>query len=190
MIFFKLFYVFSKIGIFNFGGGYAMLSLIQNETVVKNHWLTNAEFTDIVAISQSTPGPIGINAATYVGYTAVVNAGYPHWAAVCSAVMCSLAIMWLSFILMICVSRYLLAHKNSREVKDVFKALRPTIVGLIAAAALLLMTKDNFGSPADNPCLFGLSIVLFAAAFYFTRYRKTNPILVMLVCGIAGLLFY
>ena len=91
---------------------------------------------------------------------------------------------------MICVSRYLLAHKDSREVKDVFKALRPTIVGLIAAAALLLMTKDNFGSPADNPCLFGLSIVLFAAAFYFTRYRKSNPILVMLVCGIAGLLFY
>lgn len=172
MIFFKMFYVFSKIGIFNFGGGYAMLSLIQNETVVKNHWLTNAEFTDIVAISQSTPGPIGINAATYVGYTAVVNAGYPHWAAVCSAVMCSLAIMWLSFILMICVSRYLLAHKDSREVKDVFKALRPTIVGLIAAAALLLMTKDNFGSPADNPCLFGLSIVLFAAAFYFTKVQK------------------
>ena len=60
----------------------------------------------------------------------------------------------------------------------------------LAAAALLLMTKDNFGSPADNPCLFGLSIALFAAAFYFTRYRKTNPILVMLVCGIAGLLFY
>ena len=66
MIFLQLFYVFSKIGIFNFGGGYAMLSLIQNETVVKHQWLTNAEFTDIVAISQSTPGPIGINAATYV----------------------------------------------------------------------------------------------------------------------------
>ena len=79
MIFLQLFYIFSKIGIFNFGGGYAMLSLIQNDTVVKNHWLTNAEFTDIVAISQSTPGPIGINAATYVGYTAVLHAGYPHW---------------------------------------------------------------------------------------------------------------
>ena len=190
MIFLQLFYIFSKIGIFNFGGGYAMLSLIQNETVVKNHWLTNAEFTDIVAISQSTPGPIGINAATYVGYTAVLNAGYPHWAAVCSAVMCSFAIMWLSFILMICVSKYLLSHKDSREVKDVFKALRPTIIGLIAAAALLLMTKDNFGSLSTNPSLFALSIGIFAAAFFFTRFKKTNPILVMFVCGLIGLLFY
>ena len=75
MIFLKLFIVFTKIGIFNFGGGYAMLSLIQDEVVNKNHWLTVSEFTDIVAISQSTPGPIGINAATYTGYTAVVNAG-------------------------------------------------------------------------------------------------------------------
>ena len=64
MLFLKLFIVFSKIGIFNFGGGYAMLSLIYGEVVVKNHWLTNAQFTDIVAISQSTPGPIGINCAT------------------------------------------------------------------------------------------------------------------------------
>ena len=190
MIFLQLFYVFSKIGIFNFGGGYAMLSLIQNETVVKNHWLTNAEFTDIVAISQSTPGPIGINAATYVGYIAVLHAGYPHWAAICGAVLASIAIMWLSFILMICVSKYLLSHKDSREVKDVFKALRPTIIGLIAAAALLLMTKDNFGSPSANPSLFALSIGIFAAAFFFTRFKKTNPILVMFVCGLIGLLFY
>ena len=73
MIFLKLFLVFTKIGIFNFGGGYAMLSLIQNEVVEKNAWLTNSEFTDIVAISQSTPGPIGINCATYTGYTAVIN---------------------------------------------------------------------------------------------------------------------
>ena len=79
MLFLKLFIIFTKIGTFNFGGGYAMLSLIHNETVVKNHWLTNAEFTDIVAISQSTPGPIGINCATYVGYTACLHAGYPTW---------------------------------------------------------------------------------------------------------------
>ena len=75
MIFLKIFLIFTKIGTFNFGGGYAMLSLIHNEVVVKNHWMTNAEFTDIVAISQSTPGPIGINAATYAGYTSVLHAG-------------------------------------------------------------------------------------------------------------------
>ena len=120
MIFLKLFYVFSKIGIFNFGGGYAMLSLIYSETVVKNHWLSNAEFTDIVAISQSTPGPIGINAATYVGYTSVINAGYPVWAAVLGSVLASLSIMWLSFILMISISHYLLTHKDAPWVKHVF----------------------------------------------------------------------
>ena len=93
MIFLQLFYVFSKIGIFNFGGGYAMLSLIQDEVVNKHHWLTVQEFTDIVAVSQSTPGPIGINCATYTGYTAVVNAGYPVWLAVLGAVLASLSVM-------------------------------------------------------------------------------------------------
>ena len=105
MLFLKLFIIFTKIGTFNFGGGYAMLSLIHNETVVKNHWLTNAEFTDIVAISQSTPGPIGINCATYVGYTSCLHAGYPVWAAWLGSFLASLSIMWLPFIIMILISR-------------------------------------------------------------------------------------
>ena len=105
MLFLKLFLVFTKIGTFNFGGGYAMLSLIHNEVVIKNQWLTNAEFTDMVAISQSTPGPIGINAATYAGYTAALNQGYPEWAAVLAATLASLSVMWLPFILMIYISR-------------------------------------------------------------------------------------
>lgn len=189
-LFLKLFIVFTKIGTFNFGGGYAMLSLIHNEVVVKNQWLSNAEFTDVVAISQSTPGPIGINAATYVGYTSVMNAGYPEWAAVLGAVLASLSIIWLPFILMIFISSYLLRHKDSQLVKDIFAALRPAIIGLIAAAAVLLMNKENFGSPTANPILFAVSVAIFMFAFYFTRYRKTNPILVMLVCGVIGLLLY
>ena len=120
MLFLKLFLIFTKIGTFNFGGGYAMLSLIHNETVVKNHWLTNAEFTDIVAISQSTPGPIGINCATYVGYTACLHAGYPTWAACLGSFLASLSIMWLPFIIMILISRYLITHKDSKIVKDIF----------------------------------------------------------------------
>lgn len=190
MLFLKLFLVFTKIGTFNFGGGYAMLSLIHNEVVVKNHWLTNAEFTDMVAISQSTPGPIGINAATYAGYTAAINQGYPTWAAMLAATLASLSVMWLPFILMIYISHYLLTHKDSKIVKDVFAALRPTIIGLIAAAALLLMNKENFGSFAEEPLTFCLSVAMFALAFYFTRYRKANPILVLLICGVVGLLVY
>ena len=190
MIFLKLFYVFSKIGIFNFGGGYAMLSLIYSETVVKNHWLSSAEFTDIVAISQSTPGPIGINAATYVGYTSVINAGYPVWAAVLGSVLASLSIMWLSFILMISISHYLLTHKDAPWVKHVFAALRPAIIGLIAAAALLLMNKENFGTPGQSVPYFILSVALCVAVFVATLRYKVNPILALLVCGIVGLVAY
>lgn len=190
MLFLKLFIIFTKIGTFNFGGGYAMLSLIHNETVVKNQWLSNAEFTDIVAISQSTPGPIGINCATYVGYTSVLHAGYPQWAACLGSVLASLSIMWLPFILMIMISRYLITHKDSKDVQNIFKGLRPAIIGLIAAAAILLMNKENFGSPHDNPVLFGISVALFAFAFYFTKFKKTNPILVMLICGIIGLVIF
>ena len=75
MIFLQLFIVFLQIGIFGFGGGYSMISLIQGQVVTQYHWMTMQEFTDVVAISQMTPGPIGINAATYCGYTAVHNAG-------------------------------------------------------------------------------------------------------------------
>ena len=164
-----------------------MLSLIHNETVVKNHWLTNAEFTDIVAISQSTPGPIGINAATYVGYTSVLHEGYPQWAAVLGAVMASLSIMWLPFIIMIWVSHYLLTHRDSMVVKNVFSGLRPAIIGLIAAAAVLLMNKENFGSPSDAPWTFALNVAIFLAAFVATKRFKVNPILVLFICGAIGL---
>lgn len=190
MLFLKLFIIFTKIGTFNFGGGYAMLSLIHNETVVKNHWLTNAEFTDIVAISQSTPGPIGINCATYVGYTSVLHAGYPQWAACIGSFIASLSIMWLPFIMMILISHYLITHKDSKIVKDIFAGLRPAIIGLIAAAAVLLMNKENFGSPAQAPLTFGISVCLFAAAFYFTRFKKANPILLLFICGIIGLVVF
>lgn len=190
MIFLKLFIVFTKIGTFNFGGGYAMLSLIHNEVVEKNHWLSNAEFTDIVAISQSTPGPIGINAATYVGYTSVLHAGMPQWLAILGAIVASLSVIWFPFIIMISISSYLIRHKDSLVVKSIFMGLRPAIVGLIGAAALLLMNKENFGSPTDNVWLFVFSIFIFATSFYFTAFRKSNPILVMLVCGVLGLLFY
>ena len=182
MIFLRLFIVFTKIGTFNFGGGYAMLSLIYNEVVVKNHWLSSPEFTDIVAISQSTPGPIGINAATY--------AGYPVWAGVIGSVIASLSIMWLPFIMMIAISRYLLTHKDSKDVKSIFALLRPTIIGLIASAAVLLMNKENFGSPSESLPSFILNIAFFLTAFCTLRFKKANPIIVMLVFGLLGLIIY
>jgi len=190
MIFLELFIVFSKIGIFNFGGGYAMLSLIQDEVVNKNHWMTVSEFTDIVAVSQSTPGPIGINCATYAGYTAVLHAGYPEWAAVLGAVLASLSIIWLPFLLMISVSRFLIKHSKSKFITDIFSTLRPAIVGLIAAAAIMLMSKENFGDPSESVFVYIVSIFIFLFAFVGTRLYKIHPILMILLCGLAGLLIY
>lgn len=190
MLFLQLFITFSKIGIFNFGGGYAMISLIQHEVVEKHQWLTSSEFTDIVAVSQTTPGPIGINAATYTGYTAAINAGYPEWVAVIGAVIASLSVMWLPFLLMVTVSRYLIKHSKSKFINDIFSTLRPAIVGLIAAAAMLLITKENFGSPDESMFHFVTSIILFIFAFVGTRIYKLHPILMIVLCGLAGLVIY
>lgn len=190
MLFLKLFITFSKIGIFNFGGGYAMISLIQNEVVEKHQWLTTSEFTDIVAVSQTTPGPIGINAATYTGYTAAINEGYPEWAAVLGAVLASLSVMWLPFLLMVSISRFLIKRSKSKFITDIFSALRPAIIGLIAAAAMLLVSKENFGSPSESVFHFIVSIILFIFAFFGTRLYKLHPILMIVLCGLAGLLIF
>ena len=125
----KLFYSFFKIGLFGFGGGYAMISLIQGEVVNRYHWLTSGQFTDIVAISQMTPGPIGINSATYVGYTSVVNAGYGHGWAVLGSVTATLAVVLPSFVLMLLISKFLMKFKNHPVVEHVFQGLRRVVGG-------------------------------------------------------------
>lgn len=190
MIFLQLFIVFSKIGIVGFGGGYAMLSLIQGEVVTKHHWLSSAEFTDIIAVSQMTPGPLGINMATYVGYTSVLNAGYPPSMAMLGSLITTLSILWLPFILMLAVSRILVRHKDSPIIKGIFAVLRPTIVGLIAAAALVLMNAETFGAPATARLQFVLSLVLFAAAFIAVYRFRVSPILILGLAGVFGMLFY
>lgn len=190
MIFLQLFLVFSKIGIFNFGGGYAMLSMIHNEVVEKNHWLSNAEFTDVVAISQSTPGPIGINCATFAGYTATLNAGFPQWVAVFGAILASLSVIWLPFVLMVCISHFLMKRTRTHAVASIFRGLRPAIVGLIASASILLMSAENFSTPAESPFAFICSILIFLFAFIGTRVYKIDPIVMILLCGLAGLCIY
>ena len=190
MIFLQLFIVFTKIGAFNFGGGYAMLSLIHNEVVEKNQWLTSSEFTDIVAISQSTPGPIGINCATYTGYTAVLNEGYPEWMAILGAVLASLSVLWVPFLLMLTISKILLKYSKTTTVTSVFSVLRPAIVGLIAAAAILLMSADNFSSPSESTFQFIASLLIFAFAFIGTRLFRVHPILMIILAGLAGLVIY
>ena len=188
MIFISLFITFFEIGLFGFGGGYGMLSLIQNEVVHNHHWMSTAEFTNIVAISQMTPGPIGINSATYCGYTAIHNAGYGEPMAVLGSATATLALVLPSLILMILISRMFMKYMNTRPVRSVFAGLRPAVVGLLAAATLLLCNAENFSTPTENPWQFFISVALFAATAYGTGYLKINPIRMICYAAFAGLL--
>ena len=190
MIFVELLCSFLMIGLFSFGGGYGMLSVIQGEVVTHHAWLTAAEFTDIVAVSQMTPGPIGINSATYVGYTAVYNATGNEVLAVLGSLTASFAVMLPSIVLMLIVSRFFMKYSKHKNVENVFRLLRPAVVGLIASAALLLMTKENFGSPTETPLQFWVSVALFVAAFVAMKFFKVSPILILLLAGVFGGVFY
>ena len=190
MIFLYLFVTFFEIGLFGFGGGYGMLSLIQNETVEHWHWMTASEFTDIVAISQMTPGPIGINSATYCGYTAIKNAGYGSVMAILGSATATFALILPALILMILISKMFMKYMNTRPIQSIFTGLRPVVVGLLAAATLLLCTRDNFSTPTENPWQFYISVTLFLAVAFGTGYLKINPIRMICYCAIAGLLLF
>ncbi len=190
MLLLQLFWTFFKIGLFGFGGGYAMISMIQGEVVTSHHWMNAGQFTDIIAISQSTPGPIGINSATYVGYTSMVNAGYtPGWGVLGSAIA-TFAVVLPSFVLMLLISKFLMRYKDHRYVEYVFSGLRPAVVGLLAAAALVLLTRENFSTPLESLWQFIVSIFVFCFAFVSQRLYKLNPILIIVICGLAGIILY
>ena len=175
-IYIKLILTYLKLGLFGFGGGYAMLSLIQQEVVQRHGWITLSEFTDIVAISQMTPGPIGINSATYIGYT--ITGGNVLGAAAATA-----AVVIPPYILMLYASHFVHRHQESPIIKGVFMGLRPVVVGLIASAALLLMNKENFGSETVE-CV--KSILICVVTFFFAHFTKVHPILLIIVAGLAG----
>ncbi|MDE6010107.1 MAG: chromate transporter [Muribaculaceae bacterium] len=198
-IYLKLIWAYLKIGIFGFGGGYAMLSLVEH-AVVDPGWISETMFTDIVAISQMTPGPIGINSATYIGFVApgTVNPelATPLWGLL-GSVLATLAVVLPSFFLVIYCSHFIRRHQQSGAVKAVFSGLRPVVVGLIASAAVLLMNNANFNPNGISWQLF-TNIAICVASFclvYFKipwRGRKISlhPILVIVMAGTAGFLIY
>ena len=190
VLYLKLFWTFFKIGLFGFGGGYGMLSLIQNEVVEKQQWISNAEFTDIVAVSQMTPGPIGINSATYVGFKAIENAGMTRTGSVIGSLLASFSVMLPSFILMLLISAFFMHYKNHKSVQTVLKWLRPVVVGMLAAAVLLLLNEENLGAFHKDNLQFYVSIGLFALAFVATYFWKVGPIKVILLAGLFGGVFY
>ena len=174
----QLFISYLKIGFFGFGGGYAMLSLIHSEVVVRNGWLTNGEFSDIVAISQMTPGPIAINSATYIGYEV---AGF--WGSVVATIAVSLP----ALTLMLLITIFFLRLRDNRYVKGVVAGMRPVVIGMIASAALLLIfpkSNDDGASFIDT-----WSWVIFVATLIASA-RKVNPILLIVISGVTGIIIY
>lgn len=189
IIYLRLIWSYLKIGLFGFGGGYAMLALIERE-IVGPGWITEQMFTDIVAISQMTPGPIGINSATYIGYVAPAQYSpafaSPLWG-VLGSVICTFVVVLPSFLLVAYTSHLIARHKDSAVIKGIFAGLRPVVVGLIASAALLLMNSDNFGS-GDYQLMWSIFICIISfLAVYLT---KIHPILVIIAAGIMGLIIY
>ena len=189
MIYLTLFLTFLQFGFFGFGGGYGMLSQIQREVVFRHHWMTSGEFTDIVAISQVTPGPIGINAATYCGYTAVSNAGGDATDCFLGSVIATFGIILPSLILMILIAAFFMKFKDHPIVQSIFTSLRPVVVGIILAAVLMLCNKETFSTP-DNPWQFCLSIALFIVSFIALKMRKVTIPQMLLLAASAGLLLF
>ena len=167
-----------------------MISMIQGEVVTNHHWMSMGEFTDIVAVSQMTPGPIGINSATYVGYTSVVNAGGAHWMGILGSATATFAVVLPSFILMLLISKFLMQYKNHPAVEHVFLGLRPAVVGLLAAASLLLMTSENFSTPKESPWQFCISVAIFLLTLVACQIYKMNPIRVLIFCALVGILLF
>jgi chromate transporter len=192
----QLAWTFFVIGAFTIGGGYAMLSLIQNQVVVEHAWISEGTFTDIVAISQMTPGPIGINSATYVGYDVLFNATGNHLLGILGSATATLALILPSFLIMLLIVRFYVKFRSSKLYAGTMDWLKPAVVGLIGAAAVILIIKTTWtgGVPTVQVVRENFpdwkSWCLLAGAFVAAYWGKVNPIYIILSGAVLGLLLY
>ena len=175
-----LFFVFFKIGLFSFGGGYAILPLIQADVVDLHKWVNVQQFTDIVAISQVTPGPISLNAATYVGYLIGNKTGF--WDAFIMGTVATLGLILPSVIIMTIFSKFYLKFQYNKYMDNAFAGLKIVVVGLILAAAIMLIDKKNF--------IDWKSAAIFIISVALVLKWKVNPILLTVIAAIAGIMIY
>ena len=182
MIFFELFSTFFIIGMFTIGGGYAMLSLIQNEVVTVHGWIDDITFTDIVAISQMTPGPIGINSATYVGYEVLANTGASEILCILGSFTATSAVVLPSFIIVLAICKVYDKWRNHPIFHGVMSGLKPAVIGLIGTAVLSVTTPENF--------IDWKSYVLCALAFLALYFKKAGPFTIIGLGALAGLILY
>ena len=182
MIYLELFWTFFVIGMFTIGGGYAMLSLIQSQVVTEHGWITDTMFTDIVAISQMTPGPIGINSATYIGYEVLANTGASEFMCILGSFTATFAVVLPSFIIVLAICKVYDRFKEHYLFKGVMTGLKPAVLGLIGTAALGLATPENF--------IDWKSYLLCIAAFIAIFLKKIGPFTALALGALAGLLLY
>ena len=196
VLFGQLAWTFFLIGAFTFGGGYAMLSLIQNQVVVEHAWITESAFTDIVAVSQMTPGPIGINSATYVGYEVLQGATGSHLLGICGSLTATLSIMLPSFILMLLIVRFYEKFRTSTLYAGTMAFVKPAVVGLIGAAAVILILKTTWTGFTPNVQIVAdnfpdwKSWVLLGGALAAGYWGKVNPIYLILAGAVLGIILY
>ena len=175
-----LFFVFFKIGLFSFGGGYAILPLIQADVVDLHKWVNVQQFTDIVAISQVTPGPISLNSATYVGYLVGNKAGV--WNGILTGTVATIGLILPSVIVMSFFSKFYLKFQDNKYIDNAFAGLKIVVVGLILAAAMLLIDKNNF--------IDWKSVVIFIVSMALVLKWKMSPILLTVIAAIVGIIIY
>lgn len=192
----ELFWTFFIIGLFTFGGGYAIMSLIQSQVVFGKAWITEETFVDIVAISQMTPGPVGLNCSTYVGYEVMQAAGYGHAMGTLGSLVASIAIVLPSFMIVLAIARaYSKFHENTLF-KGAMSALRPAVAGLIGAAAVVMIWRIS--SPLQG---FSASLItenfpdwkswmLFGVAFCVSLNKKVDPVAVLFGAAFLGLFLF
>lgn len=186
MIYRELFFVFLKVGLFSFGGGYAMLSLLQQE-ILRYQWMSIKEFTDMVAISQITPGPIAVNMATFVGY---------RQAGMIGSLIATAGVIFPSLVIVLLLARFFIRFSEAKAVKGILFGLRPVVAGLIAAAAIQIagieLVHGELYSKGNNilTILEGKSIAITVGALIASYKYKIHPIWVIVVSALIGLLIF
>lgn len=192
----QLFWTFFIIGLFNFGGGGAMISLIQTQVVTLKGWISEETFANIVAVSQTTPGPIGINCATYVGYQVMADNGYGNVIAVLGSLSTTVAIVLPSFLIFFSLMKFYSKFHTSPVFRGVMGALTPVVAGMIGAAALILMFHVGFDGwvPQFEVIRSNFpdwrSWALFAVAFVLSMRTKISPIWIIVISGLIGILIF
>lgn len=189
MTFLKLYLLFAKIGLFTFGGGYAMIPLFQDELVVRHRFISPEDFANMVALAQITPGPVGLNAATYVGYTQM---GFP------GAIAGTLGLMTPSLLLVTFAAVFFLYFRDSKPIQRLLSGVRPATIGLIAAAVIFFAESSIFTAPlsslwSGNAGSFSICWRegLIFAAVVFTQWKwKWNLVATLFGAGLISWLLY